>query len=334
MSTAVLEKPAVVRAAGGGLPARRAVMRWAWRLFRREWRQQLLVLALIVVAVGAVVVGAAVATNTPPAANAGFGTAGDLATFPAPDPHLSAQIAALQHRFGRVDVIENQALAIPGSIESYDLRAQNPNGPFGQPMLSLLSGHYPTAANQVALTPAVASAFGVSVGDPWHEGGITRTVVGIVQNPQSLLDEFALVIPGQVKTPTLTTVLFNAPGVRPATIGPNVETPQSAGREQPAEPDDDRARAGHDRHAPHRPGVGGRLHRAGAAAAALARHARRAGRHRPQRPPGRAGQRARGRRGRRGSRVSWSAWPSGWPTGRAWRAARITTSPRSRCRGW
>ncbi len=236
MSTAVLEKPAVVRAAGGGLPARRAVMRWAWRLFRREWRQQLLVLALIVVAVGAVVVGAAVATNTPPAANAGFGTAGDLATFPAPDPHLSAQIAALQHRFGRADVIENQALAIPGSIESYDLRAQNPNGPFGQPMLTLLSGHYPAAADQVALTPAVASAFGVTVGDPWHEGGITRTVVGIVQNPQSLLDEFALVIPGQVKTPTLTTVLFNAPGVRPATIGPNVETPQSVTASNPLNP--------------------------------------------------------------------------------------------------
>ena len=236
MSTAVLEKPAVARAAGGGLPARRAVMRWAWRLFRREWRQQLLVLALIVVAVGAVVVGAAVATDTPPAINAGFGTAGDQATFPGPDPHLSTQIAALQHRFGRVDVIENQALTIPGSIESYDLRAQNPNGPFGQPMLSLLSGHYPTAANQVALTPAVASAFGVTVGDRWHEGGTTRTVVGIVQNPQSLLDEFALVIPGQVTTPTQTTVLFNAPGIPPSSIGSNVVTPQSQAASNPLNP--------------------------------------------------------------------------------------------------
>ena len=236
MSTAVLEKPAVARAAGGGLPARRAVMRWAWRLFRREWRQQLLVLALIVVAVGAVVVGAAVATDTPPAINAGFGTAGDQATFPGPDPHLSTQIAALQHRFGRVDVIENQALTIPGSIESYDLRAQNPNGPFGQPMLSLLSGHYPTAANQVALTPAVASAFGVTVGDRWNEGGTTRTVVGIVQNPQSLLDEFALVIPGQVTTPTQTTVLFNAPGIPPSSIGSNVVTPQSQAASNPLNP--------------------------------------------------------------------------------------------------
>ncbi len=34
-----------------GAPARRAIRRWAWRLLRREWRQQVLVLALLTVAV-------------------------------------------------------------------------------------------------------------------------------------------------------------------------------------------------------------------------------------------------------------------------------------------
>ena len=33
--------------AQGGVPARRAVIRWAWRMFRREWRQQILVVALL-----------------------------------------------------------------------------------------------------------------------------------------------------------------------------------------------------------------------------------------------------------------------------------------------
>ena len=113
------------------------MIRWAWRLFRREWRQQLLVLALIVVAVAATVVGAAVATNTPPAANAGFGTAAGPGHVHRARPAAGRQIAALQHTFGRVDVIENQTLTIPGSIKTYDLRAQNPHGPFGQPMLSL-----------------------------------------------------------------------------------------------------------------------------------------------------------------------------------------------------
>ena len=40
----------------GGVAARRAMIRWAWRLFKREWRQQLLILLLVIVAVAAVVV--------------------------------------------------------------------------------------------------------------------------------------------------------------------------------------------------------------------------------------------------------------------------------------
>jgi putative ABC transport system permease protein len=238
MSTATItRRPAQAGTGNGGVPARRAVMRWGWRLFRREWRQQLLVLALIIVAVGATVLGAAVSTNNPPPANAGFGTAQDQATFFAPDPHLASQIASLQQRFGRVDVIENQAMTVPGSIETFDLRAQNPNGSFGGPMLSLLSGHYPTAADQVALTPGLASDLGLRVGDVWHEGGQARQVVGMVQNPQSLLDEFALVIPGQVSAPTQVTVLFDAPGVQPDSLGPNVQSVQSAAANNPLNPE-------------------------------------------------------------------------------------------------
>ncbi len=237
MTTALRERPAQAGAGNGGVPARRAVIRWAWRMFRREWRQQLLVLALIIVAVAATAVGAAVATDTPPAASAGFGTARDLATFQAPDPHLATQIAALRHRFGRVDVIENQTVAVPGSISTYDLRAQNPRGPFGQPMLSLVSGHYPTGPSQVAVTAGVASAFNLKIGDVWHQGGTARRVAGIVENPQSLLDEFALVVPGQVTAPTQVTVLFDAPGVPLASLGPNVQTPASAAAANPLNPE-------------------------------------------------------------------------------------------------
>ena len=175
------------------------MIRWAWRLFRREWRQQLLILLLVVVAVAAVVVGAAVAVNTPPPANAGFGTAQDMATFtnagkqPSDLHSVDAQIAALEHRFGTVQVIENETFNVPGSTQTYQLRSQDPHGPYGGPMLQLLSGHYPTGPNQIALTPGLASELNLRVGDTWPQGG--KTVVGIVQNPQSLLDEFALVPP-------------------------------------------------------------------------------------------------------------------------------------------
>ena len=60
MTSPVLERPSPAPArGGGGLPARRAVTRWAWRMFRREWRQQLLILSLIVVAVAATLGGSA-----------------------------------------------------------------------------------------------------------------------------------------------------------------------------------------------------------------------------------------------------------------------------------
>jgi len=226
VSTSVRERaPSHGAAANGGLAARRAVIRWAWRLLRREWRQQLLILALIIVAVAATFVGAAAATTTPVPATAGFGTAQDSETFLTSGSRLAAQTAALQHRFGRADVIENQTLRAPGTVFTYDLRAQNPHGTFGGPMLSLQSGHYPATPGQVAITSGLASQLHLRVGDTWRVGGSARQVVGIVANPQNLVDEFALVLPGLVTSPTRTTVLFDAPGVDPSSTGRNVSTP-------------------------------------------------------------------------------------------------------------
>jgi len=174
MSTMVRRRPADTGKASGGMAARRAVIRWAWRLFRREWRQQLLVVALLTVAVAVTIVGSAAAINIPPPGNSGFGTAADKATLTGTGPHLAAQIASLEHRFGRVDVIENQTQQVPGSISVYQLRAQNPTGPFGGPMLSLISGHYPSAAGQVAITPGVASELNLKIGQVWRAAGAAR----------------------------------------------------------------------------------------------------------------------------------------------------------------
>jgi putative ABC transport system permease protein len=212
----------------GGSAARRAVVRWAWRLFRREWRQQLLVLALIVVAVAATILAATAALAARAPAAGTFGSAQDLATFAGSGPKVASQIAALEQRFGKVDVIENQTLRIPGSIDTYQLRSQDPHGAYGTPMLSLVSGHYPSGAGQVAMTGRLASDFHLRTGDVWNVGGTSRQLVGIVSNPQSLLDEFALVAPGEVGSPTQVTVLFDARGLPPSSIGPNVQARGSA----------------------------------------------------------------------------------------------------------
>ena len=207
--TAVLDRPMRAKNSTGGIPARRAVLRWALRMFRREWRQQLLVLGMLTVAVAATVIGVGVATNTPPPATAGFGTATASVTIPGNDPHLAADIAALHSRYGAVDVIENQAISTGSSQQAY-LRAQDPHGGFGQPMLKLDSGSYPAGAGQVALTQGLASLYNVGTGGIWHQDGQSYRVTGIVENPTNLLDEFALVAPGQVTAPTKVTVLLDA----------------------------------------------------------------------------------------------------------------------------
>jgi putative ABC transport system permease protein len=214
-------------------------------MFRREWRQQFLILALVVVAVAATFIGAAVAADSSPPPNAGFGTASDVALFNGTDPHLAAQIATLRRHFGRVDVIENQVLNFRGSVATFDLRAQDPHGAFGRPMLSLLTGRYPAGPGQVAVTSGVASAFHLSIGSVWREDGAARRVTGLVQDPQNLLDQFALVPPDQVTSPSQVTVLFDAPGVPVnhdnelrgfASLGPVVQTTASVAQQSVVNP--------------------------------------------------------------------------------------------------
>ena len=226
MSADVLEPPAESELDDGGSSARLAVMHWAWRLFRREWRQQLLVIGLLTVAVAATVWGAGVATNTPPAnPNAGtYGTAGALISLPGADPQLAGDIARIRRQFRPADVIENKGLA-SGTAAAIWLRAQDPAGPYGGPLLALVSGHYPVGPGQVAMTGSVAALYGVSIGSTWHADGRPWRVTGIVENPSNLLDEFALVSPGQLTAPAQVTILVGTSDVHSLPASASVSYP-------------------------------------------------------------------------------------------------------------
>ena len=147
-----------------------------------------------------------------------LGTAQDAAVFSGSPARFAADIAAVQQHFGQTDVIETQTETVPGTIQTFNLQAQDPHGPFGGPLLTLVSGAYPSSASQVAVTSGVASGFHLRVGSSWTFGGVTRTVTGMVKNPQSLLDDFALVIPGQVTRPDQVVVLFNGHGMSASAI--------------------------------------------------------------------------------------------------------------------
>jgi putative ABC transport system permease protein len=205
-STAVA-KGAVADGRAG--PARRAVLRWAWRLFRREWRQQALVLALVTVAVTVAVAGAALATSAREADDVDFGRAHAMTTFDATVPGgVADALAEARQRFGDVEVIGHSSVSVPGSVQPVDLRAQDPHGELGAPLLRLRNGRYPTQDGEVALTDAVASLLGAHIGDRVTLGGVERTVVGMVEDPRDLGDEFALVEPGATATSTTLTLLF------------------------------------------------------------------------------------------------------------------------------
>jgi putative ABC transport system permease protein len=201
----------------GGIVARRAVVRWGWRLFRREWRQQVLVLGLLTMAVAATVWGASTVTNVSlqnpnyPT----FGTAAVQVTLPGSDPQLAADIAAIAGRWGPADVVENQDIA-NGSTQPLQLRAENPHGHDNSPLLGLVSGTYPAGPGQAALTSQVAAAYGAHVGGTWRAAGTTWRVTGVVQDPSNLADEFALVAPGQVAHPSQVIMLLGSAAVRRA----------------------------------------------------------------------------------------------------------------------
>jgi putative ABC transport system permease protein len=217
VSIVLREPPDLDGEAGSGIVARRAVARWGWRLFRREWRQQLLVFGLLTVAVAATIWGASVVVNVQ-LSNPNFttfGTAAALVTLPGADPRLTADIATIEGRWGPADLIENQKI-YTGTTQSVQLRAESQHGHYNAPLLSLVSGTYPAGPGQAALTSQVASLYGAHVGGTWHAAGTTWRVTGIVQDPSNLADAFALVVPGQVAHPGQVTMLLGSPAVREA----------------------------------------------------------------------------------------------------------------------
>src|SRR5262245_1167859 len=209
--SAVPHSHALAGPGDGGIAARRAVVRWAVRIFRREWRQQILVVTLLTVAVATAVGGITLAYNATPADNAEHGSASYRLEFDGSRPRaLEAELAAARRHFGTIDVIGHRPVAVPGSVEPLDYRAQNPDGAFGSGLLALRRGSWPTGRHQVAVTDGVAKLLRTEIGSTLTLDGSRRTVVGIVENPRKLSDEFALVSPASAGRPDYVVALVKA----------------------------------------------------------------------------------------------------------------------------
>jgi putative ABC transport system permease protein len=194
-------------------------------LLRREWRQQVLVLTLLIVAVAATTIGLGLVVNVQSTDQSVFGTANTRIDIASPGSNgVAVDRAAAAQRFGTVEAIAHVSVPVPGSITPVDLRAQDPHGVFGKPMLRLISGRYPAGAGQAAVTRAVATTFNLKVGSIWTVNGRPLQVVGLVENPKDLQDAFGLVAPGQISAPSSVTLLFDASGTQVLNFHPPAGT--------------------------------------------------------------------------------------------------------------
>lgn len=224
--------------AGGGVPARRAMARWAWRLFRREWRQQILVLALLILTVAAAAFSVSAAYGVASLPGPQFGSANHLLQFDGTNPKaLAADIAAARKAFGTIQVIGRRFVPIPGSTQTVEFRAESPHGPYSGPMLALTRGRFPARPGQVAVTGQIAQTLQLRIGSTLSLDG-HQTVTGIVENPSDLSDEFALVSPAGAAPPQSVTVLLNAsqPASRPSAPHSTVRWYGRRGGPAPREP--------------------------------------------------------------------------------------------------
>ncbi|SEO69036.1 putative ABC transport system permease protein [Actinacidiphila rubida] len=183
----------------GGLPARHAVVRWSWRMLRREWRRQVLLLTLVACTVGAAVCGLSATHAYNATADGTFGSArAVLHMTGGSDPaRLGSQLGAAATGLAPDQIITHRSVPVPGSVATLDVRGQDPHGRIGSPRLRLLDGRYPAAgsATEIALTPSAAREFHARLGGPVTLGGHELTVVGLVENPAKLDDTFALAVP-------------------------------------------------------------------------------------------------------------------------------------------
>src|SRR5262245_43055318 len=129
--TTLAHTPALSGPRNGGVAARRAVIRWGSRMFRREWRQQLLVVTLLTVAVAAAIGSITIASNTVPADNSDLGSANQVLTFDGSDPQrLQAGLDAAKRSFGTLDIIGHRSVHVRGDVQPRDYRSLGPGSTY------------------------------------------------------------------------------------------------------------------------------------------------------------------------------------------------------------
>ncbi len=164
------------------------IWRWAGRVVRNEWRQHIVILGLLIAGVTAAVALGVTAYNLGDPETKYQGHAQLIAD--STDPSAFGQ--ALTDSDISFGVIQHLSVERDGSTQAALLRTIDPDNAVVAPLIALVDGRYPTVDGEVALTDR-AFADQIDIGSTVDIDGVSLTIVGTIENPMSLDDEFAMV---------------------------------------------------------------------------------------------------------------------------------------------
>ncbi len=184
------------------------------------------------VGVAVSVAGVLAAYNLVEPPESDFGNGQYAASTDGDPARLAAALDSGGHTFG---TIETATVTVTGTTQRVALRAADATNPVTAPLVSLLDGRLPNGPAEVAISDRALAD--VRLGDEIILGGTGAVIVGLVENPTDLDDEFVLAQSLAAFGPDETQMRFlidadpsvvNYPGVRSVNVsttgGPPLRT--------------------------------------------------------------------------------------------------------------
>jgi putative ABC transport system permease protein len=192
--------------------SRRAIGRWGYRLVRREWRQQVLIIGLIAVAIAFACFGTVVLSNAE-SSQAAAGTTTHVVVLSTKTKTAKEQVGSIANRFDPIAPsmwrVNEQRRGYASEFDLSDARIDF-RDPFGVRMFHLTGGVAPKSAGEVALTETLMRRIDANIGTRIDLTGGTYRVVGRIEDPTDLRRLHMVTAPGTLTNATSVHIRIHA----------------------------------------------------------------------------------------------------------------------------
>jgi putative ABC transport system permease protein len=166
-------------------------------MIRQERRQWLLIVVLLTTTVAAGIGIVTAGFNFAPSPRALQGDASHV-LFVEPAEEADTVLEAAMSAFEIAELVTSTSVTPAGSASSVEMRSFDPEGATTSALVALVDGQYPNVPGEVAGTARQMGRLGVALGDTITLSGERYELVGIVENPERLSEQFLLTNPGRL----------------------------------------------------------------------------------------------------------------------------------------